>query len=268
MRLELSRPRRDWGNFVRPGECLPEAPSGGGRLKDDRRSGQACAFLVNVHALLGELDEAGEFGERALETAAAVGSSEIRIIASMYLAQTHYYRGDYDRAIGLGIENVTARPLDRIDTSSVQAVGGLVNVRFWLVMSLAQVGRFQDAAQFEAEATRVAEVTHQPYAVGLARGAAATVSILKGDWGKACSVIEPGLAVVRNTNIGLMLSEGVALSAWALAESGEGEQALERINESEPLVEGLTTIGLIAHLFPTLHALGRACFRLGDRKSV
>ena len=263
IRLELRPALVQLGDLQRAREYLTQAASLAERLKDDRRSGQACAFLVNVHALLGELDEAGEFGERALETAAAVGSSEIRIIASMYLAQTHYYRGDYDRAIGLGIENVTARPLDRIDTSSVQAVGGLVNVRFWLVMSLAQVGRFQDAAQFEAEATRVAEVTHQPYAVGLARGAAATVSILKGDWGKACSVIEPGLAVVRNTNIGLMLSEGVALSAWALAESGEGEQALERINESEPLVERLTTIGLIAHLCPTLHALGRACFRLG-----
>jgi hypothetical protein len=146
--------------------------------------------------------------------------------------------------------------LDRIDTSSVQAVGGSVNVRYWLVMSLAQVGRFADAARFEAEAIRIAEVSRHPYAIGLAGGGAATVSLLKGDWSRACSVIEPGLPVIRNTGIGLMLSEGVALSAWALAESGEGERAQERIEESKPLVECLTTIGLIAHLCPTLHAAG------------
>jgi len=167
-----------------------------------------------------------------------------------------------EQAIELAMENIAARPADRIEQLSEQPINALVNDRFWLVTSLAQVGRFADAVPYESEAIRLAELTHHPYAVGMAHGGSAILSMIRGDWAKARSLLEPGLATIRNANIGLFLSEGVALSAWALAHLDEGKEALKLVLEGEQLVERLLTSGFVGLLGSTLHSLGRACLRL------
>ena len=125
-------------------------------------------------------------------------------------------------------------------------------------MSLAHLGRFAEAAEHEAEAIRLAEPTHHAFTVGLAHCAAGMLHLLKGDWAKARSLIEHGIAVVRAGNVVLLLPWAVASSAWVLAQLGEASEALNRLREGEQLLERQAARGLVGHRGWAHHSLGRA----------
>ena len=130
-------------------------------------------------------------------------------------------------------------------------------------MSLAQLGRFAEAAEYEAEAIRLAEPTQHAFTVGLAHCAAGTLHLLKGDWAKARSLIEHGIAVLRTGNVVLLLPRAVASSAWVLAQLGEASEALNRLREGEQLLERQAARGIVGHRGWAYHSLGRACLLLG-----
>jgi tetratricopeptide (TPR) repeat protein len=135
--------------------------------------------------------------------------------------------------------------------------------RTWLVMSLAQLGRFAEAAEYEAEAIRLAEPTQQPFTISMAHFAAGVLQLIKGDWVQAHSLIERWVAVARAGNLILHLPWAVTSSAWALAQLGEASEALNRLSEGEQLLERQAAGGIVAHRGWGYHALGRACLRLG-----
>ena len=93
-------------------ERLREAEALAERLNDDRRRGRVCAFMTNTHSLLGELDEALVTGTRALEIAGRLGDLRLRILATSYLEQAHYFRGEYERVVELATDNLAALPAD------------------------------------------------------------------------------------------------------------------------------------------------------------
>ena len=131
--------------------------------------------------------------------------------------------------------------------------------RFWLVMSLAELGRFAEAAEYEAEAIRLAEPTQHAFTVGLAHFAAGMLHLLKGDWAKARSLIERWIAVFRTGNVVLHLPRAVASSAWVLAQLGEASEALNRLREGEQLLERQAARGIVV---PSRLGLPRAGSRL------
>jgi tetratricopeptide (TPR) repeat protein len=130
-------------------------------------------------------------------------------------------------------------------------------------MSLAELGRFAQAAEYEAEAIKLAESTHHAYTIQQAYRAAGTLHLLKGDWAKARSLIEREMAVARTGNIGLHLPQAVASSAWVLAQLGEATEALNRLREGEQLVERYATGGAVIRLGWICAALSRAGLLLG-----
>jgi tetratricopeptide (TPR) repeat protein len=132
-----------------------------------------------------------------------------------------------------------------------------------LIVSLAQLGRFAEAATYEAEAIRLAEPTQQAYPVAMAHWAASTLSALQGDWTKARSLTERWITVVRTGNILLQLAYAVASSAWVLAQLGEATEALKRLLEGEALLERQMVGGLVGQRGWVYHALGRASLQLG-----
>jgi tetratricopeptide (TPR) repeat protein len=109
--------------------------------------------------------------------------------------------------------------------------------RCWLIMSLAELGRFAEAVEVETEAIRLAASTHHAFTDGLTGWAAAEVQLLKGDWPKARTRFKHAIAVVRRGNLANLLSPLLASSAWVLAQSGEANEALIRFRECEQLVE-------------------------------
>ena len=226
IRLEL-RPVLNQLSEVRPTlERLREAEALAEKLNDDRRRGRVCAFMTVAHSLLGELDEAIGTGARALATAERLGDVRLRILTTTSLEQAHYFRGDYEQVVELATDNLAALPADWVYENLGGTAPASVNDRRWLVMSLAQLGRFGEAAGHEVEAIRLAEPTRHAFTVGVAYYAAGTLRLLKGDWAKARSVVELWIAVARTGSVVLHLPPAVASSAWVLAQLGEAGEAL------------------------------------------
>src|SRR5262249_52983225 len=136
--------------------------------------------------------------------------------------------------------------------------------RWFLLPSLAHLGRFAETARDEREVLRLAEPTQHAYTIGETYQAVGLVRLIRGDWTGAWALLEQANAVLRAGNVILALPAGLAGSAWALAQLGEEGRALERIRETEQLLDeyhvakGLLTIPRWAYRW-----LGRACLRLG-----
>src|SRR5262249_47399742 len=169
---------------------LREAASLAEQLNDDHGRSRVGALMAVTYAQMGELDEALVSGRRAREIAGRLGDLRLRILSTTYLELTHYFRADYERVTELASENLAALPADWVSEFFGLAAPPSVNDRTWLVMSLAQLGKFPEAAKHEGELIRLAEPTQHAYTVGLAYFAAALFNCLKGDWTKTRLLIE------------------------------------------------------------------------------
>ena len=159
------------------------------RLNDDHRRGLVCAFMTTVHSSVDHLDEALATGSRALEIAERLGDSRLRFLSTSCLAQVHCYRGDYERAVELATKNLAALPAEWINEHFGMAVPVSIFDRAWLIMSLAELGRFAEAAKYEAEAIKIAEATEYAFTIGWAHFAASIPHLIKGDWEKARTLV-------------------------------------------------------------------------------
>jgi hypothetical protein len=138
--------------------------------------------------------------------------------------------------VELAIDNLAALPADSMYESFGAAMPIAIYDRYFLVRSLAQIGRFAEAAPYEAEALRLAEPTRYAFPVGMAHVAPSWLHLLNGDWAQARSLIEHGIAAYRTGNIVLNLPHAVASSACALVQVGEAREALTRLREGEQLL--------------------------------
>jgi class 3 adenylate cyclase/tetratricopeptide (TPR) repeat protein len=258
LRLELRVALSQLGRGQRMLECLREAEALAEQLNDDRRRCRVYAFMTVTHSLLGEVNEALVTGSRALEIAGRLGDLGLRILATSYLVQANFLRGEYDRVIELATGNLAALPADRVYENFGLVVPPSVWDRAWLVISLTELGRFGEAAKYEAEATRLAEPTQHAFTIGFAHFAAGMLHLLRGDWSQARSRIEGLVAVARTGNLILHLPRAVASSAWALSQLGEASEALNRLREGEQLLERHAARGIAFHRAWGYHALGRA----------
>jgi class 3 adenylate cyclase/tetratricopeptide (TPR) repeat protein len=263
IRLEQRVALHQLGEFRRALERLREAENLAERLNDDRRRGQVCAFVTNIHSNLGELDEALATGTRALEIAGRLGDLRLRLLSAGFLVQAHHWRGDHEQVVELATDNLAVLPADWVEEYFGNTAPAGVYIRRWLIESLAELGRFAEAAAHEVDAIRLAEPTQHPFTIGLALQAAGTLHLLKGEWATARTRIEHGIAALRAGNVALLLPYSVAYSAWAFAQLGEVSEALNRLRECEPLLERQAAQGFLAHHGWDYHALGRACLRLG-----
>jgi len=263
IRLELRPVLNLLGKLPQVLERLREAESLANRLRDDCRRGRVLAFMTNVHSFLGELDEAVASGNHALAIARELGDMRLRILTTTLLEMTHGYRGEYDRAIVLATDNLAALPPDWTYEYFGNAAPASVYDRTFLVMNLAEIGRFVEAAEYEAEALRLAEPTHHAFTLGLAHMSGAVLYLVKGDWEKARFLSERASAIMRAGNVVVLLSRAVALSAWALAQLGEASEALNRLGEGKHLLERQVARipGLLGRVY---QALAHASLLLGQ----
>jgi class 3 adenylate cyclase/tetratricopeptide (TPR) repeat protein len=263
IRLELRPVLTQLAEIPRCLERLREADALAEQLKDDRRRGHISALVMNIHSDLGELDEAQAFGIRAVTIARTLGDLDLRVLATSFLAHTHYLRGDYEQVVELTTENLAALPADRVHEDFGTAAPASVYDRCQLVVSLAQLGRFAEAAEHEAEAMRLAEPTQNAYAVAVAHWAGCTLHTLKSDWTKLHSLVEQWIAWIRTRNVFRQLPYAVASSAWVRAQMGEVGEALDRLREGHQLLERQTARGLVGQRGWAFYALGRAGLLLG-----
>ena len=243
-------------------ERMREAGKIAERLDDDHRRARVSALVTNSYALLGDLDEAVASGSRALDIAQRLGDLRLQIFTTTYLEQAHYYRGDYERVVELARGNLKALPPEWVHERFGLAGTASVYDRHHLVVSLAQLGQFDAAAEHDAAAREVADATHHPFTEGLAYYAAGLLQLLEGNWAAAKRPIEHVIATARTGNVVLQLPRAVAASAWLLAQLGERSEALSRFQEGVRLLDANAARGVVGNLGWVYHALCRAALLL------
>jgi class 3 adenylate cyclase/tetratricopeptide (TPR) repeat protein len=263
IRLELRAVLRQLGEVRKMLEYLREAEALSERLKDDRRRGRACGIMTTVLSTLDELDEALVTGTRAVEIARRSGDSMLRVVTTSCLEQAYYYRGDYEHVVEIASENIAALPPESTHEFFGLAVLPSVFTRGWLIMSLTELGRFSEAARYQAEAIRLAEPTQHWHTIGWAHLAASMLHLFKGHWADVHLLVEKWINVRRSFDISVLLPWAVTSSAWALAQMGEASEALRRVQEGEQLLERQTASGIVGHRSWDYYALSRACLQLG-----
>src|SRR5262249_18743734 len=250
------------GEARRALERLREAEVLAERLNDDRRRGRACALMTIVRLQLGELDEAEASGTRALAISRMLRDVDLHIASTNFLATVYSFRGEYEQAVELATDSLAALPADRADERLGHNAPAHLRGRYVLIVSLAQLGRFAEAAEYEAEATRFAKATQHAFTIGSSHWGASTLYLLKGDWAQAHSRIEAWIAVVRAGNIALALPYAVASSAWVLAELDQANEAQGRLREAEQLMDHHAARGIVHYIGWASRSLGRARMRL------
>ena len=264
VRFELRHMLFQLGEVRQGPEHLRAAEALAERLNDDHRRGRVYAALMHLHAILGELDEALAAGNRALVFAAGLSDLSLRIKTTSHLAQVHSWRAEYEAAIELATANLATLPADGPLEFFGLPAPAAIYTRFWLVGSLAQVGRFAEAAQCGADLLELSESSQLPFAVGVAHQVIATSHVLRGDWGQARPQIEQALAVFRTNNMAIVLPGAIAICASVMAHVGEVREALTRLQEGDEFLDRQVAQGMITqHLSGAYHALARASLVLG-----
>jgi transcriptional regulator with AAA-type ATPase domain/tetratricopeptide (TPR) repeat protein len=263
IRLELRPVLNLLGEARENLERLREAELLAERLDDDERRSRVWAVLAGHLALTGDLESALTTGRRAIQIAVSRSDLRLRLPATSTVAQAHYYRGDYARAVDLAIENLATSPAEWSHEHFGQSAAVSVGDRFWIVQGLAYLGRFVEAAEYDARAHEHMGTTSHAFAIGQVHLAGATLHLVKGEWANARSLLERGLTVVRAGSVANHLGRMLASSAWVLAELEETDEAVDRLREGEALIQRLAAKGLIGHLAWSFPLLGRACLRLG-----
>jgi transcriptional regulator with AAA-type ATPase domain/tetratricopeptide (TPR) repeat protein len=263
IRLELRPTLIKLGEVARALERLREADALAERLNDDRRRGLACASMTGIHTLLGDLDEALVTGTRALEIAGRFGDIRLRISTAGSLEQAHYCRGEHERVVQLATDDLGMLPADWVYESFGSNQPASVFARGYLMLSLAELGRFSDATEPEAEAIRIAARTQHAFTVGWTLNYAGTVHLLRGDWAQARSLLDHAAVVIRAGNAVVLLPRSVVSSAWVLAQLGEASEGLSRLREGEQLLERQAATGHVGFLGSYYQVLGRTALVLG-----
>jgi class 3 adenylate cyclase/tetratricopeptide (TPR) repeat protein len=262
-RLELRPVLRQLGESREMLQHLREAEVISGRLNDHLRHGQVCAFMTTVLSTFDELDEALVMGTRALESARRLGDLRLRIVCSSYLEQVHYYRGEYDNVVDVTIDNLAALPADWVYEYFDMAVPASIFGRTYLIMSLAELGRFSEATKYDEEGIELAASTQHAHTIGFAQFAGCMLHLLKGQWTEAHLSIEQWITTCLRVQTPSLLPWAVASSSWSLARVGDAGLAFNRVREAEELLERQAAREIGQHRSWAYTALGHACLLLG-----
>jgi len=190
---------------------------------DAARLARTLRYLSSHFLAIGDYARATEFGERAVQTAASTGDTDLEREARLGLALVHYPRGDCRQAceslerLAADIGEEGARPrLYGIMLFSVTTLA-------FLALPLAERGRFDEAIAAAEDALGRAEAHEPRYSLPFAAWSAGYASLRRGDLAKATKRL--GLAVERSRAAGLPVLFPVAAAMLGLANALAGRHA-------------------------------------------
>ena len=178
----------------------------------------------------------------------------------------YYYRAEYERAVEMITTDLAVTP-----DYYTSILPGAISAHCWRIRSLAELGRFSAAAAHAHEMFRLVEPTRGAFPVGMAHLTAGWYLLAQGDWTQARPLIERGVTEYRKGNIFLALPHAIASSADLLAELGERNEALNRLQEGEELLEHRIAGGTLDQAGMDYQWLGRAALllhRLDDARRL
>jgi class 3 adenylate cyclase/tetratricopeptide (TPR) repeat protein len=201
-------------------------------LGDQTRLGRAMSTLANALTLNGDAAGALPLGERALALVETISDIGLQIYVRWTLAQALTSLGDYRRAITLLERNVEALGGDTtyLHPSGHSLLG--VQDRAWVAWCLAELGEFDRVLTMGEESAKAALALDTPYGRLVVSFGRALPRILRGDFADVIPVLERGLAIGRDMNIGFWFPVLAGSLGYAYALSGRVREGLALIDEA------------------------------------
>jgi tetratricopeptide (TPR) repeat protein len=201
-------------------------------LHDERRLGQACAYLAEYFRMTGNSARAVESGERALALATALGDFTLEVMATFFLGTAYQALGDYRRAVDCFRRNVASLTGELVRERFGMAGLPAVMSRTWLVSCLADLGAFDEGAARGEEAVRLAEAVDHPFSRTQAYFALGSLYLRKGDLPKAIPVLERGLGLCQVAYILTWFPTVAATLGYAYTLAGRVAEALPLLQQA------------------------------------
>jgi class 3 adenylate cyclase/tetratricopeptide (TPR) repeat protein len=254
IRFELRNALLPLGETDRILQCLDELDPILTSLGDKQRSARYAAFRCNHHFLIGEQRRAREFGETAVRLARECGDRDMLGESLYRLAQSYYALGEYRQAIVLLEQSLefTANELRR-DRHDLSIIPSVMN-RTWLVIALAECGRFAAGMNHAKRALEVAEGAEHPLSEVLGWLSIGHVLLRKGEIEGAVSALERGLDLCDRWSFRVWRPRLASALGVAYARSGRAEEGLQLASEA---IRDAEQMHLIADKPRILVSLGR-----------
>jgi tetratricopeptide (TPR) repeat protein len=231
LRIDIRNALFILGDFRQGIQYLEEAKEAAVALNDQGRLGTVFNLMTAHCNLAGNSEQAVNYGEQALEHTKASEHLDLNIVANYFLGVAYHNLGEYDQAVG-----VLERALSLIGDRKYELFGttGIVSVicRAWLVRGLAQLGKFSEAVPFGDEAIRTATESNHPYSIVYADYAVGVLSLIKGDFEKAITVLERGLKVCDTAEIPVQRPLVASCLGAAYASVGQFDKALQLLESA------------------------------------
>jgi tetratricopeptide (TPR) repeat protein len=239
LRFDLRNALQPLGEFGRILEYLREAEALARSLGDQRRLGEASAYLTDYFRLMGDQDRAIEYGGQALAIADAVDDFPLRLRANTYLGQTYYALGDYRRAAGFLRGNVESLAGERTLQSFGFGQFPSVHSRTCLVWCLAELGEFDDGIRLGREAIRIAESVDHPFSLATAHAGIGALYIRQGNLEAGLPILEQGLELCRTWKLSLWVPPIASALGIGYMQSGRAGDALTLLERAVEQSEGM-----------------------------
>ena len=217
------------GDFQHGIKYLEEAKEAALALNDQTRLGTIFNLMTAHWNIAGNSERAVLSAREALDHTRAPENIDLHIVAHYFLGVAFHNLGRYEQAVevlGISLPFIGNRKFEMFGTTgSVYVI-----CRAWLVRGLAQLGRFSDAFPYADDAIDTAEESKHPYSIAYAYYGAGILFLINGDFDKAITLLERGLAVCDAAEIPVQRPLVAACLGAAYASVG-------RIDEAQRLLE-------------------------------
>jgi len=236
-------------DHLRHAETLAET------LGDHLRLGRVYADMSTHFWMMGDVDRAIDYGQRALALAATLGHVGLQAQAHLGLGRASYDAGDYARAVESLEWNVATLQgsllYERAGTNGSIAASS----RAWLSYCHAELGAFTEGLAMAAEGLRIAETVNDPFSLIDACRGVSVVYLRQGDVHRAIPVLERGMGLCQDWHILLFVPELAGALGLAYALDGRVTAGLTLVEHG---VEQQATSGRPRNLLPVIVHLSEA----------
>ena len=233
IRLEARSSLVALGEFAPILEHLHHAERLAETLGDDRQRSLVAWALAHLFWLTGHHGRAIESAQRALDLASSLDDLTPRIMASATLGQAHYSLGEYGEAIAWAGKSLELLRGDLRDHDFPPAYSAVVTRR-WLVLSLAELGSFDEATALSKEGIEIARALDHPFSLVNIHFALGILSVRQGDFHRAIPVLERSLELSRTLNFQTFVVSLTVLLALVYAHAGRHAEALVLMERMRP----------------------------------
>jgi tetratricopeptide (TPR) repeat protein len=237
IRLDVFAPLLAVGDLDRRLERSCEAEQLAEAIGDARRLVRALIFTSNTLQHMGRTQEAVRRGQRCVELVRALDDPTLELLAEHYLGQAFQAAGAYREAVAHLRKSVGALRGEQASVSLGLGPFPSVLSRFYLGVSLAALGEFDEATAIAAEAVQIAEALDHAWSRVLAYTVVAQVDIQRGDADSALHPAVQALDLCTANDLRFLFPTLASFYGYILVLAGriqEGTQLAERAVAASP----------------------------------